>query len=288
VEDDILQRLIGWGEARPSIRAMILTSTRARPDGAIDRLSDYDVILAVNDVAEFATDDAWMHDFARPAASWGDEHDVEGQRTFFRGVVYADGTKIDYMIWPDSLLERITTLERLPPNLDVGYRVILDKDHRASGWATPAYQAHIPPRPTGTEYRALVEEFWWSSTYVAKALWRNELYFAKFVLDGDLRDGPLRRMLEWRIELDHDWALPPGAYGRGLERYLPADIWTELAATYVGVDVRDNWTALFRMAGVFRRVASEVGDALGYPYPREVDETIEAHLETVRRMPPRE
>jgi aminoglycoside 6-adenylyltransferase len=285
MQKDILGKLIAWAEAQPSIRAMILTSTRARPDGLVDALSDHDVILAVTDVGEFTTSNAWMHGYGRPAAQWGDQHDLLGAETFFRGVVYDDGAKIDYMIWPDSLLERVAEADPLPTQLDAGYRVLIDKDHHTSRWPTPTYTAHIPPRPTAEEYRALVEEFWWSSTYVAKALWRGEVIFAKFALDHDAKHEAVRRMLEWRIELDHGWTLKPGAYGRGLERLLPPSIWNEFAATYVGANIEENWAALFATTDLFRKVATEVGNALGFEYPVEVDETITAHLEAVRGMP---
>lgn len=285
LQKDVLGQLVEWAEGHPLIRALILTSTRAQPGAGVDVLSDHDVILAVTDADEFATDDAWQSGYGTPAARWGDEHKVFGLKTFFRGVVYEDGAKIDYMIWPDSLLDRISTAERLPDGLDVGYRILVDKDRRTSGWAAPTYRAHIPTRPSEAGYRALVEEFWWSSTYVAKALWREEIVFAKFVLDADIRHGALRRLLEWRIELDCDWSWKPGAYGRGLESALPANLWNELAATFTGVGMEENWRAVFATAELFRRVAIEVGDALGYAYPGAVDEVISAHLQAVQALP---
>jgi hypothetical protein len=78
----------------------------------------------------------------------------------------------------------------------------------------PSYQAYIPARPTEAEYQALVEEFWWGTTYVAKSLWRDELVFAKWVLDQDLKLETMRRMLEWRIEIDHHWSVKPGIHVR--------------------------------------------------------------------------
>ena len=36
------------------------------------------------------------------------------------------------------------------------------------------------------EYVALVEEFWWSATYIAKARARGEQFFLRFVLDVDI------------------------------------------------------------------------------------------------------
>jgi aminoglycoside 6-adenylyltransferase len=99
--------------------------------------------------------------------------------------------------------------------------------------------------------------------------------------------GVLRRFLEWRIELDRDWSVRPGAYGRGLKRLLPPDLWNAFERTYVGAGIEDNWDALFATADLFRRVAVEVGEALGHAYPLEVDQGVRSMLEAVRRLPPR-
>jgi aminoglycoside 6-adenylyltransferase len=284
-EAEVLVRLVAWGEALRAVRAMILTSSRAKPGAAVDVLSDFDLILAVTDPDGFAQDGAWQSGYADPMVRWGDQSELYGLTTYFRGVVYEDGAKIDYTIWPDALLERVAEETVLPDALDVGYRVLLDKDGRTSGWKSPTYRAHIPAKPTETEYRDLVEEFWWSTTYVAKNLWRDELVAAKFALEQDLKLDALRQMLEWRIEIDHDWRVKPGRVGRGLKQLLPADTWSELESTYVGPGTEENWVALFRTTALFRRVASDVGQALGYVYPQDVDDRVAAYLEDVRKLP---
>lgn len=284
-ESEVLATLVAWAEAEPSIRALILTSSRARSDETVDLLSDYDVILAVTDPVAFDLSGDWTTGFGRPLATWGDQHEVHGLTTYFRGVIYADGVKVDYTVWPEVLLELVGQNAALPDDLDVGYRVLLDKGGRTARWQPPTYRAHVPAKPTQAEYDALVEEFWWSTTYVAKSLWRGEVFFTKFVLDYDAKLVALRQFLEWRIELDHDWSLRPGAYGRGVERLLPTKLWAELASTYVGTDIDDNWEALFRTTALFRRVATEVGDALGYRYPQHVDDAVTAQLQAVRKLP---
>ncbi len=284
-EADVLAKLVAWGNAQPTVRAMILTSSRTRPDGPVDLLSDYDIILAVTDAERFGQEDAWQFDYGPPMVRWGDQTEMYGLTTYFRGVVYADYVKIDYSIWPDALLERISAEDALPDGLDVGYRVLLDKEGRTSGWKPPSYKAHIPTIPTEAEYQAVVEEFWWTTTYVAKSLWRDELVFTRFCLDYDIKLGVMRRLLEWRIELDHAWAVKPGIFGRGLKQRLPTDIWSELTSTYVGPEIEDNWTALFRTTALFRRVAREVGSALGYTYPQQVDDRVSAYLDAVRQLP---
>jgi len=281
-EAEVLARLTAWSERDDAIRTLVLTSSRARADDTVDTLSDYDVIVAVPEVAAFVADDDWVRGYGEPLARWGDRHEVLGFATTFCGVVYADRVKVDYSVWPQALVERVAEAAPLPDDLDVGYRVLVDKDDATSGWVPPTYRAHVPAKPSQAEYEALVEEFWWVTTYVAKGLWRGELVFAKWVLDCDAKSGALRRMLEWRVELDHGWALRPGAYGRGLERLVPGDVWTELAATYVGTGVAENWDALFRTTALFRRVATDVGSALGYPYPVDVDAGVTALLAAVR------
>jgi aminoglycoside 6-adenylyltransferase len=285
-ESEVLAKVVAWAEGDPSVRTMILTSSRARGDGEADALSDYDVIVAVRDAAEFAASDAWAQEYGEPLVRWNDQGELDGETTYFRGVVYRDGAKIDYTVWPEALLERVSKRATLPDVLDVGYRILLDKDASTSDWRPPSHRAHIPAKPTKDQYDALVDEFWWDTTYVAKGLWRGEVIFVKFALDHDAKFGALRRFLEWRIEIDHEWSLKPGAYGRGIERLLPADIWSELASTYVGIKAEDNWSALFRTTVLFRRVATEVGDALGYAYPQDVDDDVTAHLERVRELPP--
>ena len=79
--------------------------------------------------------------------------------------------------------------------------------------------------------------------------------------------------------------MKPGVYGRGFKRQLPADIWSDLASTYVGPDLEENWAALFRATTLFRRVALEVGGALGYAYPQALDDRVSAYLDAVRKLP---
>lgn len=284
-EKDVVDKLVAWGTASPLIRAMILTSSRTRPNGPVDPLSDYDLILAVNDVGPFAFDEAWISEYGRPMVRWGDQGEVHGLATYFRGVVYQNYVKIDYSIWPVELLERIEASAHLADQLDVGYRVLFDKDQRTAGWKPPSYQAHIPARPTEAEYQALVEEFWWGTTYVAKSLWRDELVFAKWVLDQDLKLETMRRMLEWRIEIDQNWSVSPGKYGRSLKQLLPPNSWSAFARTYVSLDVEETWAALDLVAALFRQVALDVGNALGYTYPQQVDDQVSAYLEAIREMP---
>lgn len=285
-EAEVLARLLAWAGQTPGVRAMLLTSSRARPEPGVDALSDYDVILVVEAPEAFVPAQDWRQAYGQPLLSWGDQAQVLGHPTWFRGLIYDDDVKIDYTFWPVALAQSIAASGELLPELDAGYRVLLDKDGLTARWPPASYRAFRPAPPTAAEYQALVEEFWFEASYVAKSLWRDELVFARWVLDNDMKTTALRRLLEWRIALDRGWDLRPGVLGRGLKQRLPPDVWQALADTYVGPDPSDNWRALFATADLFRRVALEVGQAFGYRYPEALDARMRAFLAQLQAWPP--
>ena len=146
------------------------------------------------------------------------------------------------------------------------------------------YGAHIPSPPSREEYETRIEVFFHEATYVAKHLWRDDLMAAKYNLDYAMKMIKLRQMLEWRMEIDHDWSVKPGAYGRGLKRHLTPETVLELESTYVGAREEENWDALFKTIELFRRVAIEVADHLGYAYPYDLDRRVVAYLHKVKRL----
>lgn len=283
-ETKVLAKLIAWGFAEPLIRAILITSSRTRQDGLADLLSDYDIVLVVTDLERFRHDTAWQSFYGEIMVQWGDEGELLGTPTIFRGPIYEDYTKIDYTIWHTDLLLKISQEPQLPPELDVGYRVLLDKDGGTVSWKPPSYKAHIPKTPSATEYQRVIEEFWWTTTYVAKSLWRDDLVFARWVLDTDIRLNVMRIMLEWRIEIEHAWSVKPGVLGRGLKRLLPPDIWQELESTFVGAGIEENWEALWRMIALFHRVAIEVGSALEYSYPQQIEDKTSLYLKEIQAL----
>ena len=277
--EEVINKLIQWAEQRDSIRAMLLTSTRAVPNATVDDLSDYDVILIVDDIHPSYEDRSWLEDFGDVLVEYWDpiyrdpDHGIE---MFANVIQYADGLKIDFTLWPVELFRKVTQALTLQPELDAGYRILLDKEHLTEGMQQPTYKAYIPTPPTFAVYQKTIEAFFSKVPYVAKCLLRGELFPVKWALDYDMKHLFLRRMLEWRGELDHEGSMTMGALGKGLKKRLPKEIWSQLEETYVGSDIAENWEALFKTIMLFRQVAMDVGEALGYAYPQELDERVTA------------
>jgi aminoglycoside 6-adenylyltransferase len=120
--------------------------------------------------------------------------------------------------------------------------------------------------------------------YVAKCLWRDELLPAKWCLDYDMKHTYLRQLLEWRMEIEHGWSVAVGWLGKGLKKRLPPDIWAQVEQTYVGARVADNWEALAHTLELFRQLAVEVGEHLGYAYPDDLHQRVCAYVDQIKQL----
>jgi aminoglycoside 6-adenylyltransferase len=283
--DENIERLVEWGAQQPLVRAMVLTSSRAIPNAPLDALSDYDVILAVRDMEPYHADRAWLEAFGPVLVLYRDP--IELYYGFPKSAYvtqYESGLKIDFTLWTVEILEQVAAEAQLPAEFDAGYFVLLDKDHLTEGLKAPTYRSYIPRPPTEGEYRSVVELFFHEATYVARYLWRDDLMAAKYNLDQGMKQDNLRLVLEWCIEIEGNWSVKPGPYGRRLKQWLRPDLWAELQGTYTGADPAANWEAIFATIALFRRVAVEVGDRLGYGYPHGLDERAVAYLRRVQNM----
>lgn len=288
-DDEVIRRLVGWADRHADVRAVLLTSTRAVPNAALDAWSDYDVILVVDDIHPFNVDRDWLGDFGEVLVVYWDPigpHPVTGVPQVSNVTQYASGLKIDFTLWPVETLAQIAGAPGLPAELDAGYRVLLNKDGLAARLRQPTYAAYIPEKPDEAVYLTNVNDFFVGVPYVAKCLLRDELLPAKWCLDYDMRDVYLRPMLEWWMEYDHGWTVPAGALGKGLKKRLPPGLWTELEATYAAASIEDNWESLFRTIAFFRRIAREVAEHLGFAYPEEFDRRVTDHARRMRAGDP--
>jgi aminoglycoside 6-adenylyltransferase len=240
----------------------------------------------VDDIHPFFEDRTWLEGFGHVlVAYWDPIHpvpDFADLEQVGNVVLFQDGLKIDFIVWPVELLPQIARSPQLPPDLDLGYVVLVDKDNRTAGLRAPTYTVYIPSPPSNAVYQKVVEDFFSDVPYVAKCLRRDELLPAKYCLDFDMKHNFLRQMLDWRMECAHNWSVPTGFLGRGLKKALPPDIWSQVESTYVGPGIEENWEALFRTLALFRRVAVEVAEQLGYVYPYEMDRRVVAYAREVR------
>jgi len=281
-EKAVLSKLIKWAESKPDILAVILTSSRTKPDAPLDEFSDYDVIFVAEDIRLYRENESWLEDYGKVLVLYRDPVEIRfGFERFINVTQYNSGLKIDFTLWPVELLKTVVDMEKLPDYIDDGYRVLLDKDGLTRGMKAPSCRAFIPKPPTEAEYLQFVEEFFSNAPYAAKHIRRGD-YFPLESMLNFMRYEKLGKMLEWQIEIENDWSLKSGNYGKGLQKYLSPKIFTEIENTYAGYGAQANWESLFRIIKLFGNVAIEVGGKLGYTYPKNMESHMMEYLQKVR------
>lgn len=280
--DSTITRVVEWAAGENAVRAALLTGSRADPQATLDALSDFDILLFITEDSDLSEREDWLRTFGSVLVMLRERSTYRGRLVPTRLVQYRDGSRIDFTLAPIGILRELAETDELPPWLDRGYRVLLDKQDLADQLAASSGAGYAPVRPTEEEYMALVEVFWWESIYVAKYLTRGELLPAKYSGDCVLRFECLVRMLEWYVQTGGDWDRSIGPHGRGLTALLAPEDRLALEATFAGPGTGENWNALFAAIDLFRRAAAAVAEELGYRYPQTLDRDVESYLRRIR------
>ena len=282
---DMAKEVSDWARENENVRAAVLTSTRANPHASVDALSDYDIELYVEDLQPFLEGDEWLETFGEVMVRDPYRPEIENEKHVWRLVMFKDAPRVDFHIILREVLEEAIEASDYD-GWDMGYEVLLDKDGIVRGaepWK-PTYTQYWTKQPTEAEYERLVNVFWFDVTYVAKGLFRDELFYAKWMLDSLLHHEYLKTALAWYTGMENKWKSNPGAAGRWFKKQLAPQIWSDIEATFAGADFEENWKAMFKITEVFRYLMSEVGAHLGYTYPIEVDRGVTVYLNKVRNM----
>jgi aminoglycoside 6-adenylyltransferase len=281
-EQQVIKKLVSWAKAKPDIRAVILTSSRAKPGATLDEFSDYDVIFVAKDIKPYRENESWLEEYGKVLVVYRDPVEIRfGYERFIDCTQYENGLKMDFTMWPVDLLTHVTQMEKLPNYIDDGYKVLLDKDGLTRGMKTPSCRAFVPKPPTEAEYHAFIEEFFYDIPYAAKQIRRGDIFALKLTVYY-MRDVKLCRLLEWKIEIEHNWSLKSGYYGKGLQKYLTPSFLKKWDAIHFGSVAENNWESLFKIIRLFGKVAGEVGQRLGYAYPEDMDKRMLKYTKKVR------
>ena len=271
--------IIGTARNDARIRAVIMNGSRANPNAPGDIFQDYDIVYLVTDLLSFKSDPGWIDvfgemmimqlpdDMVDPPPEDGDSYAYLMQ--------FADGNRIDLTLYP---IDKLNEMER--DSLSV---LLLDKDGMVEPFPPANESDYLPQPPTPKAFADCCNEFWWVSTYVAKGLWRQEITYAKYMLDQIVRDQ-LMKMLVWYIGIKTQFSCNPGKFGKHFQQYLEPELWDLLLQTYANADYVHTWDALEAMCQLYRITTHSVAKHFGFEYPEE-DAKVSAHLKHVRNLP---
>ena len=279
-EQEMLDLILRTARNDHRIRAVILNGSRANPSAPHDIFQDYDIVYLVTDVDSFKGDLVWPQHFGEimimqlPEAMPDPPPENTGNWVYL--MQFMDGNRIDLGLYP---LTRVSDV--IQDSLSV---VLLDKDNIIPPLAPPSAVGYLPKPPTARQFSDCCNEFWWCSPYVAKGLWRQQITYAKAILDGAVRDQ-LMKMLAWYVGVQTGFSKNPGYLGKHLQERLEPELWDLLLKTYSDSDYARTWDALMATGSLFRRIAVPIAASFNFQYPFADDERVTAHLRHVRLLP---
>jgi aminoglycoside 6-adenylyltransferase len=271
-KSDMKNLIMEFALKEERIRTVLLNGSRANPNIKPDKFQDFDIVYMVRNFESFISDHNWTNVFGEKLIwqlpnemSLGENDEAVG---FSYLMLFKDGNRIDLTLFP---LEKVKTDFKID-SLTI---VWLDKDRLFTNVPPSNDTGYYIRKPTEKEFLDTCNEFWWVSTYVAKGLLRDEITYAKEMLETVVRPM-FMKLIEWKIGVETDFLVSIGKAGRFLNKYLTNDNYNSVLATYADFDIENNWKSLFVMADLFGQFANELSGKLKFRYNKtEEQNTIE-------------
>ncbi|OSM14070.1 aminoglycoside adenylyltransferase [Bacillus toyonensis] len=280
-EKEMLDLIINTAKEDERIRAVIMNGSRVNPNVKRDCFQDYDIMYVVKDMQSFTSNHNWIHRFGEIMIVQMPEEmsllpaDEDGKFPYL--MQFIDGNRIDLTLVPAELIHTFVGQDSLS-------KLLLDKDNCLEEFPPASDKDYLVKKPTEKEFLDCCNEFWWCSTNVGKGLWREELSYAKGMLEGPMRDM-LVVMLEWHIGMKTKFTANAGKFGKYFEQYVEKDVWEQFKRTFSNAEYENIWDSFFIMGDLFRKVANEIANTYEYQYPQDDDNKVTSYLKHVRKLP---
>jgi aminoglycoside 6-adenylyltransferase len=279
-EQEIIDLLLAFARKEENIRVVLMNGSRVNRNVKKDILQDFDIVYLVNDVDPYKRNRTVVNYFGdimilqTPEDMQDLPPENNGHYTYL--MQFMDGNRIDLSFYPIEPLDDV-----LNDSLTV---VLLDKDNVVKQLPPPSDSGYLPTEPTDKLFQDCCNEFWWVSPYVAKGLWRDELTYAKYMLDVVVREQ-LMKMLTWYFGIKTAFKKSPGKLGKYIKNDVETDVWMALEKTYSDSGFDNIWESLFTAGNLFRRMATEVASVYGFQYPQKDDEKVTEYLHRIKNLP---
>lgn len=251
--DQLLKTINHWAKNNEDIRLLLLLGSRANKR-KIDQVSDIDLALFSRDPQQYFSHLEWFQTFD---SVWLSIPKDEGDHFSWK-VIYEGGLMVDFAIYPEQALASMR--EVLPPFLEPGYKILLDRDRLARSIPKPSKKQVPPESPTAETFHTSVEKFWFNAYHVAKYILRDDLWRAKYY-DWELKQH-LLQMMGWHavvVRRQEDFSIYEGRY---LKEWLDLGTYTDLMTAFGRFYPADSWRALEDSIKIYTKLAAEVADTL--------------------------
>lgn len=278
-EEEVIAQILHVANSNDSIRTVLLTGSRANPNATKDKFQDFDIIYIVTQLDRFVQDKHWIDVFGERLILQLPGEMTIGEKdncSFHYLMLFRDAIRIDLTLFPIDKLHTEFKRSSL-------ITLLLDKDNLFEKLPPPSETDFLIKRPTAQEFTDCCNEFWWVSTYVAKGLWRNEVTYAKKMMEIPVRSMFLK-IIEWYIGTESAFTVSFGAGGRNMKRYLSPTLYAKILSTYPDSNIENMWNALFLMTLIFDELAINVARTMAFNYNKNEAHNVTEYLKWIYRI----
>jgi aminoglycoside 6-adenylyltransferase len=285
-----------WAQRRPDIRAAVVVGSQARVQRPADEWADLDIVMLCRSIERYRSRTEWLDELGKVWVTTTLGENVAGEPERF--ALFEGGLTVDFLLISDMkakwgvrllrLLKRFPKSGRLLPGglaarfgrlaaltsgtFGRGMRVLLDKDGLLDDMRRVIDRAPPEEWPTQGEFLEVVNGFWWLADRTARKLGRGELYVAITYHRGLV--DQIVRMAEWQARATSGQDYDTWHGGRFLEEWADPRAVEGLRQAFPHCNREDIQRALFATMDLFRWLAIEAAERLGYPYPTAADERV--------------
>lgn len=268
---DIKNKLCELAEKDEDIRAVIAIGSYTRKDSPADQFSDLDLII-VTTVPE-----SWYSgeypaklgevgiSFIEPTLGGGAE----------RRCIYGADRDVDMIIFTPEQFGKALTDGVAEWVMDRGYELLCDKEDYTI-WI-PRYVSPKVSREvmSADEFVNLVNDFYFHNIWAYKKLKRGEMWSAVMCINGYLKERLLKIIEQYHMciydcDVWHD--------GRFLDRWADPYVAEDLEECFARYYYPDCVSALEATHLLFARLARELAEKLGYPYPKGAEKCAAGYI----------
>lgn len=275
------KKILQLAENDQRIRAVILNGSRANPNVCPDQYQDFDIVFIVNDFNSFLNDRSWIKKLGKPILQQlPDEMELgkdvnQDNFSFAFLMIFEEDYRIDLTLFPADKFESHFKTDSLTV-------VWLDKDHRFEKLSKPSDKAYHIKKPTQQEFTEVCNEFWWTITNVAKGLKREEIIYAKDMLENVVRPM-FWQLIEWNIGNEHEFQISLGKSGKFAKKLIPEPLYENILKTYSDSNIQNNWKALLLMITLFTNEQNKLGKALKFQINTTEAENSTKYIQKTRK-----
>ena len=238
------------------VEAVALSGSRAGIHSLKDEFQDYDVVYIVENLNDLLNDLSWLDQFGKRII---EQNVILGHRHLYL-MLFEDGNRIDLTLCPKERIQEWVDSE-------ADFRVLKDDKGLFDSYI-PSPKRYWTAPPTEAEFAASCNEFWWVSSYVVKAIRRNQLIYATDHLYG-ICQQELLKVLAWKVAIDRG-TVDIGKNYKYLFQYLPAEQEKEFSALLNLSSIEKVSQSLFATINIFDREAQSLAKKMGFAYDLKV------------------